>query len=216
MSAETKADLAYALIRERVLDESYVAGHRLVITQLVRETGISGIPWREAFRRLETEGWVELERNVGARVATFDAAEYARSGKVLALLGGYATAAALQRLSAVDVGSARAINEAMARAEADHEPDRCAALDREFHFVFHARAGDAHLCRVIATEWDRLDMIRRTCAPRASGRHQEAVDEHAELLELLAGRQPAGEVEDFTRRHFMQMVCDPVYDPAGT
>lgn len=210
----TKADQAYALVKERLLDRTYTAGHRLVIARLVRETGISGIPWREAFRRLEAEGWLELERNVGARVATFDALEYERAARILALLGAYATAAAVPRLAAADLRSARRINARMAAIDPAVEPERNAALDREFHFVFYLRAGDSHLSRLIVTEWDRLDVIRRTAAPRAARRHEDAVAEHAELLDLLERRRPAAEIEDCARSHFMQLLYDPVYEPA--
>jgi DNA-binding GntR family transcriptional regulator len=210
----TKADQAYALVKGRLRDRTYPAGHRIVIAQLVRETGISGIPWREAFRRLEAEGWLVLERNVGARVASFDAVEYDRAARILALLGAYATVAAVPNLAAADIAAAREINARMAAIDPALEPERNAALDREFHFVFYLRAGDAHLSRLIVTEWDRLDVIRRTAAPRAARRHDDAVAEHSGLLDLLErGRSPE-EIEECARSHFMQLLYDPVYETA--
>src|SRR5215472_15029736 len=90
----SRVDLAYDTIRERIVDGSYSAGYRLVLDELARELGVSPVPVREAIRRLEAEGYVDFQRNVGARVATFDEREFEQTLHVVALLEGYATALA--------------------------------------------------------------------------------------------------------------------------
>ena len=46
---------------------------RLVLSSIAEELGFSVVPVREAIRRLEAEGLVTFERNVGATVAAIDA-----------------------------------------------------------------------------------------------------------------------------------------------
>jgi DNA-binding GntR family transcriptional regulator len=203
---QSKADMAYAMLKQRLLDQTYVAGYRLVINQLVRETGISTIPWREAIRRLEAEGWLEIVRNVGARVATFDTETYEHTLEVLARLEGYATAAASSRLTAADLTRAHKINKDMIRALEDFDPVRFSALNREFHFIFYDRAGDTHLCGLISNEWHRLDLIRRTVFSSVPGRARNSVREHEALLELLEQHEAFEVIENFARQHKLNML----------
>lgn len=66
----SKAEIAYRWIRERVADQTYQPGHKLVLAQIALELDTSVVPVREAIRRLEADGLVTFERNVGARVST--------------------------------------------------------------------------------------------------------------------------------------------------
>jgi DNA-binding GntR family transcriptional regulator len=203
---QSKADLAYSILKQRLLDQTYVAGYRLVINQLVRETGISTIPWREAIRRLEAEGWLEIVRNVGARVATFDTETYEHTLEVLARLEGYATAAASTRLEKSDLVAARKMNKDMVRALEDFDPIRFSAINREFHFVFYERSGDTHLCRLISNEWHRLDLIRRTAFSSVPGRARQSVQEHETMLEMLERQDSFDAIESFARQHKLNML----------
>ena len=71
---ESKSQQAYRFIRERIDDGRYVPGYRLVLGQIAKELDVSVVPVREAIRRLEAEGLVTFERNVGGRTPTASAA----------------------------------------------------------------------------------------------------------------------------------------------
>lgn len=197
----TRTDVCYALIKGRILDGTYGPGHRLVIDQLGRETGISTIPLRESLRRLEAEGWVEIITNVGARVATFDAGEWARTMRLLARLEGLATALAAGELSAADLANGRRINREMREALADFDPLGFSRLNRQFHTMIVHRAGDRHLIDLLDNEWSRLDVIRRSAFTHAPGRAVESVAEHEALLDLLEARADFDQIEVAARRH---------------
>jgi DNA-binding GntR family transcriptional regulator len=197
----TRTDESYALLKARILDGTYGPGHRLVIDQLGRETNISTIPWRESMRRLEAEGWVEIIPNVGARVATFDAGEWARTMKLLARLEGLATALAAPLLSNEDLAEGRRINRDMAEALADFDPMRFSQLNKQFHTTICHHSADQHLNALLDTEWARLDLIRRSAFTHAPGRAVQSVAEHDELLDLLEKRANPDEIEAAARRH---------------
>lgn len=204
--APSKADQAYALLKERILDGTYVGGYRLVIDQLARETGISAIPWREAIRRLEAEGWLELVRNVGARVTTFDTAAYGQAVEVIARLEGFATALAVPRLDAESIAQARLLNQKMVEALENFDPVRFSALNREFHFVFYDRCGDDHLLKLIHSEWHRLDLIRRTVFSSVPLRARASVSEHEALLDLIESSDSFDDVETAARQHKLNLL----------
>jgi DNA-binding GntR family transcriptional regulator len=201
MGMTTRAEVCYDLLKSRILDGTYGPGHRLVIDQLRRETDISTIPWRESMRRLEAEGWVEIVPNVGARVATFDAGEWARTMRLLARLEGLATALAATRLTADELADARRMNRDMASALADFDPMRFTQLNKRFHTAICHRAGDAHLVAMLDTEWARLDLTRRSAFTHAPGRAVQSVAEHDELLDLLEQGVDPDEIELVARRH---------------
>jgi len=198
----SKADIAYALLKDRIAQGAYSPGYRVVIDQLVRETGISSIPWREAIRRLEAEGWLEFIPKVGARVTVFDTNAYAQTMQVLARLEGYATALAQRRLTPETVAAAREINRDMTQALEDFDPVRFTKLNREFHFALYERCGDAHLCSLITSERGRLDMIRGAAHSYVPGRARASVVEHDALLNLLAADGSSFDaVEAAARQH---------------
>lgn len=66
---KTRAELVYELIKDKILKGQYEPMQRLVADQLTRELNTSVIPIREALHRLESEGLVEMQPYVGARVA---------------------------------------------------------------------------------------------------------------------------------------------------
>jgi DNA-binding GntR family transcriptional regulator len=197
----TRTNVCYELLKGRILDGTYGSGHRLVIDQLSRETNISTIPWRESLRQLEAEGWVEIIPNVGARVATFDAGEWARTMRLLARLEGLATSLAASELTEADLADARRMNREMREALADFDPLRFSQLNRQFHAVIFHRAPDKHLIALLDTEWARLDFIRRSAFTHAPGRAVESVAEHEALLDMLEARADPDAIETAARQH---------------
>jgi DNA-binding GntR family transcriptional regulator len=197
----SKADIAYSWLRERIIEGVYGPGYRVVIDQLVRETGISSIPWREAIRRLEAEGWMEVVPQVGARITTFDSNAYEQTMQVLARLEGYATALALPNVTPDTVQAAFEVNQNMAKALADFDPVRFTQLNREFHFILYEHCDDAHLYSLITNEWSRLHVIRRASFALVPGRARASVAEHEALLNLLSDGRNFDAVEAAARQH---------------
>ncbi|KUF13228.1 MULTISPECIES: GntR family transcriptional regulator [Streptomyces] len=200
-SKGSKAEVSYELLRSRILDGTYGPGYRLVLSQLARETGVSTIPMREALRRLQSDGLVEVVRNIGARVAVFDAAQVEHALQVLARLEGYATAISAPRMTAEHVERSREINARMTMALEDFDPAAFTALNREFHFSLYEHCPDAHLVSLMEAEWARLDHMRRSTFSHVPGRARRSVAEHERLLELIAAGAPAQEIEQVACAH---------------
>jgi DNA-binding GntR family transcriptional regulator len=199
--------LAYTTIRERIISGTYGPGYRLVLDELAREIGSSPVPVREAVRRLEAEGYVEYQRNVGARVATFNEHELAQTLAAVALLEGYATALAAPHLRRADIAKARKINDRM-RAELDDlNPVHFSALNREFHYAIYDRCPNTHIRSLLESQWARLDTIRRSMFVFVPGRARSSVAEHAEILELIEVGAPAAEIERLARDHKLHTVA---------
>lgn len=197
----SKAEISYDLLRSRILDGTYGPGYRLVMDQLARETGVSTIPLREAVRRLQSDGLVEVVRNIGARVAVFDAVQVEHTLNVLARLEGYATAICAPRMNAAQIQETREINERMKEALEEFDPAAFTALNKEFHFSLYRHCPDEHLNALLESEWARLDHMRRSTFTYVPGRARKSVEEHDDLLRLLEEQADAGVIEEAARAH---------------
>jgi DNA-binding GntR family transcriptional regulator len=205
-ATSSKAEQAYELIRGRIIDGTYGPGVRLVLDQLARETKVSQLPIREAVRRLEAEGYVVYERNVGAQVASIDPRRYAETMQALAVIEAAATSLAVPALLEVDLSEAKRINGQMRESLEEFDPVRFTYQNQEFHRVLYARCQNAYLVELVDREWDRMAAIRRSTFSFVPGRAREAVGEHDELVRLIESGRRADDVEDYARAHRMNTV----------
>jgi len=109
----SKSEQAYSWIRERISRHEYGPGYRLVLGPIAESLDMSVVPVREAIRRLEAEGLVTFERNVGARVTLVDETEYVFAMQTLGLVEGAATSLSAPLLTAADLARAAAVNDRM-------------------------------------------------------------------------------------------------------
>lgn len=203
--AESKSQQAYRFVRERIEDGRYVPGYRLVLAQIAGELGVSVVPVREAIRRLEAEGLVTYERNVGAQVALIQETEYQHTMETLALVEGFATGLSAPLLTPDQVDAARAVNARMRRCLEDFDPHRFTELNLEFHSVLFEPCPNPHVLDLVHRGWRRMRVLRDSSFGFVPGRAHESVAEHDRLLDLIgdlqAGRIPALDLELAARRH---------------
>ena len=131
-SGPTKQERVYQDVRERILAGAYVPGFRIVIDALAEEFGVSALPVREAIRRLEAEGLVVFRPNVGAQVAPAEPGVFDEEMTVLAVLEGYATAAA-PVLGPTSCALLTEITDRMVGAMESLDTLRFGRLNHEFH-----------------------------------------------------------------------------------
>lgn len=201
IKAESKAEQAYQILKQRIMDGTYGPGKRLVIDQLGREYNISSVPWRESLRRLEAEGWVDFVQNAGAVVKTFDTESWQRTMRLLARLGALATALSSEHLTPDDIATGRALNREMGDALANFDPRRFGILNREFHALLCSKCDDARLNDLVESEWARLELTRRSAFWYAPGRALASLAEHDAILDLIEGGASQEMIETATRRH---------------
>ena len=197
-----KQERTYEILRDRIHAGVYAPNARLNIDALARELGVSPIPVREALRRLEAQGWVRFKPNAGAIVSPLDATSWEQTMVALAVLEGAATAEAQRHLRASDFTRLRKL---AADMQGEQDPVRFGQLNRRLHEVIVARCGNAWLLDLLRQTHDRLDLVRSTMFAYLPERAAEAAREHARLIELLDGRDPA-ELERYARWHKLQTV----------
>lgn len=197
----SKSTQAYEWIHRRVITRAFGPGYRLVLGDIARELTMSVVPVREAIRRLEAEGLVTFEHNVGARVTLIDESEYVYAMQTLGVVEGAATGLAAPFLTEVELMRAAHVNARLSAMLGDVDPHRFARLDQEFHAVLLERCGNPHISDLVRRGWTRLNGARDATTAFANGRSQESVREHDDIIELIRTGADALEVELAAREH---------------
>lgn len=200
-TAPSKSQLAYAFIKARIEDSRYTPGYRLVLGAIASELGVSAVPVREAIRRLEAEGLVQFERNIGAQVAMIDPREYEVTMQTLSLVEGWATAASAPFMTADDLARARSINTQLAESLHHFDPIAFTRLNLDFHSVLFEHCPNPHIRELVDRGWARLRALRESTFSFVPGRARESVMEHAHLLDLIERKADATELEFAARDH---------------
>lgn len=203
MAALSKSQRAYSLLHERILSGEYEPGQRLVLERIGNELSVSVVPVREAIRRLEAEGLVAFERNVGARVAEIDQHEYFETVQTLSFVEGAAISIAAGDITSDDITRARGLNAKLAALldEGDFDPRAFSELNERFHRILSDRCPNSHLADLVDRGWNRLSRLRRSTFAFVPERARAAIDEHEHIVSLIARGAPKREIELAVREH---------------
>ncbi|WP_104044408.1 GntR family transcriptional regulator [Arthrobacter sp. ZGTC412] len=197
----SKSEQAYQAVKARIVKGAYTPGYRLVLGSIAKDLGFSVVPVREAIRRLEAEGLVKFERNVGATVAGIDPTEYLYTMQTLSIVEGAATALSAPLIDSVAIARARAVNEEMRECLDHFDPVRFTQLNQDFHSVLFEHCPNPHILDLVHRGWNRLASLRSSTFRFVPGRAHESVDEHEALLKFIESGADAETIEKAARLH---------------
>ncbi len=190
----TGREMAYQVLRGRILDLTLEPGAPLDEAPLVRSLRLSRTPLREALVRLASEKLVDLLPNRGARVADISAGKLAEYFEALGLAQRATHRWAALRRSTADLAAIRARMAAFAQA-ARQDPVLTPAYNRAFHSAIAAASGNAHLVQLYEALLDQgLRLARLTVihvAPQGitPEMHIEAlIRDHADIHAAIESR----------------------------
>jgi DNA-binding GntR family transcriptional regulator len=183
-------DQAVDILREQILSGTYESGTRLNEVELADSMGISRGPLREAIQRLVAEGLVEVVPHRGAYVRSFSVLELQQMYEFREIIESGAARLAATRASADDVAALqRMLNETdqlltiANQAAYPETPD--------FHRRILELANNPSLLQA-GTELQTKIRIARQRSGRKPGRARAAFDEHVEIVDAIARRDPDG------------------------
>lgn len=186
-------------VRQRIRTGRFVPGQRLVEVDIIRQTGASRSRVREALKRLEGEGLVEIEEFRGASV---------RSSTLDEVRQIYRARMALEGMAAHDftVGASAAMREQLVALQEqldacvrERAPDKFGRLNNEWHRLIVEGSGN----RVIAEHLQRLNVpIHRLLFESFydDERLNTANADHRAMLALILAGDADG-AEQAMRRH---------------
>jgi DNA-binding GntR family transcriptional regulator len=124
----------------------------------------------------------------------------------LALLEGYATAAAAPELRAADRRRLRAINKKMRGAIDRLDLMQVSRFNREFHETIYAGCPNSYLRRELDETNERLNTLRATIFVYIPTRGNESAAEHDAIVDLIEEGGDPARIERDARRHKLRTV----------
>lgn len=171
-------------IRESILKGTLKPGEKVAEPELAERFGISRTPIREAFRQLESEGYLTVIPRKGAVVTALSERNVDEFYAIKSILEGYAARLAAEQLSERDIERLEAINAKLAALAAEGDVKSFYRVHNEFHELFIRAAGNEKLQELIEQVGMKFNRLRMASLS-LPGRMQISVAEHEKLIEAF-------------------------------
>jgi DNA-binding GntR family transcriptional regulator len=192
---------ALQFLRSAILSGRYPPQARITASQVAGEAGISIGPVREAMRRLEAQGLISYQTNIGATVIGMDYQVLSDTLATVAILEAAATALAAPLLTEADFAVLDSINELMIAADEAGDLAEVSLQNRRFHHACYQRCPNEWLLELLRKTADRAYIGRRSLFFDVQRRSHDSVREHLELVALFRSGAPNEAIEAAVRRH---------------
>jgi DNA-binding GntR family transcriptional regulator len=193
---QTKQQMAYDIIRSKILDGTYKPQQHLKMVDLTKEIGISSIPIREALKQLEDEGLVKFNLHRGVQVFLYSPEEFGEIYMIRAVLEGLAGKLGTQNITEIGIKRMKELLEQMNLAlEKNNLQEKFQTLSQlhyEFHQVLYRAANCPRLNKMIINLWGNTHDNATTnliskCMPDFYERIQKG---HIAIVEAVTARLP--------------------------
>jgi DNA-binding GntR family transcriptional regulator len=156
----TAGDEAEIALLRGIMDGTIPPGAPLRLQDLVGQLGMSMMPIREALRRLESLGLVDIIPHRGAWVRPLTRSDLYDTYFTRMHLEGQALLAAADRIGPAELELARTALADKRAAEARGEVAAARELHESFHFGLYAASGSEWLMRCIEPAWRNAERYR--------------------------------------------------------
>lgn len=186
------AGRAYQYLRTRILEGAFQPGEHLKENEVAAALGVSRTPIREAIRRLDSDGWVELVPDRGAFVTTWAKHDLEEIFGLRTVLESYAAELAASRITDEEVDELDQLAQEMDRVLASRsrqEHARITSLNNRFHNVLRGAARNERLASMLRGLIE-MPLVQRTFRNYDDDRLRHSLMEHHELVAAMRARDP--------------------------
>ena len=196
------ADRAYEHVKAQVLDGTHPGGTLLSEGAVAAELGVSRTPVREAFLRLQSEGFLRLYPKRGALIVPVSLSAGREIMETRLLLETFA----LDTVAARGVAAVQELGEALAAETAAPHPEEGRALEvgRAFHSRLLAAAGNSVVSGMYAALWDQQQRLSEASVNTPTNATED-LSEHQEIADALRNGD-ARTARDLLERHIAAIL----------
>lgn len=196
-TANSLAENVYARLREEILTGQLPSGTPLTENNLAESLKISRTPIREALRRLQEDGLVEIKRGRGAWVRQVTFRDIVEAYEIRELVEPYAAHLAATHLSPDCAKRLHEMLDIFRESTFTSEMSRRWQIDAQLHDAILEAAGNALLREMI---WDVRMRTERAFTYIVSQRLELFRQEHIHLIQAILDGNPA-KAERMMREH---------------
>lgn len=171
-------------IKDAIIRGELRPGERVHEPELAMRFGVSRTPIREAFRQLESEGFLTVIPRKGAVVSSITDKDVKEFYAIKGLMEGYAARMACPWVTEREIKRMEGLNEQMDRYAEKEDIKNFFKTDNQFHDVFLKACGNEKLYNLIHTLVQQFERFRIT-ALSLQGRMKESVKQHREIVEAF-------------------------------
>ena len=168
-------------IKTAIIKGKFKPGEKIPEGELAESMGISRTPLREAFRKLENEGFIQIIPRKGAVVADIDADEAISLYEIKSTLEGLAARLAAKNMKPKDISKLEKINDELKELIDKNDLESFYKVHTKFHEGFVKMCGNKRLIQMISNlndHFNRFGIISLTLP----GQFENAISQHAEII----------------------------------
>jgi len=180
-------EVIFISLREAIIIGELRPGERLMEVQLAEKMGVSRTPVREAIRKLELEGLVDMIPRKGAHVAELSVKDIMNVLEVRASLDGLATALAAERITDDELKELKHINGQFSLYIQKENLNGSVKKDVEFHDIIYKASRNDKLIAILGNLREQVQRFRVIYLKDYSS-PKNLIKEHNDIYDALSSR----------------------------
>jgi DNA-binding GntR family transcriptional regulator len=199
-------DSVYLKLRQEIVTATLPPGYVLREAELAARFGVSKTPLREAFVRLEKDGFVQIAPYRSAVVTGYSQQDLREIYEVRELLEGQCAREAAVSIATEDLAALNRIVRDSAAAFEAGDAGRLTALLDEFDVVLYTQSRNSRITAMLENIRDHVTRIGRLTVA-IPGRMGTSVREHEAIYEAIVQRD-GPRAETLMRQHILSVMAD--------
>ncbi len=173
-------------IREAIIRGELKAGEHVAESDIAERLGISRTPVREAFRQLESEGFLTVTPRRGAVVSPVTEKDVMEFYAIKSILEGYAARIATEKLTARDIRRMEELNNQIADFVRKGDSKACYRTHNEFHEIFVRACGNEKLTKLVHNLVQQFQRFRISL--HVAGKIEHSIEQHRAIVKAFEAR----------------------------
>jgi DNA-binding GntR family transcriptional regulator len=196
---ESAAEVVAQKIRENIINGQLRSGDKLREADICKWLKVSRTPVREAFRVLQSEGFVTHSQNYGVVVATLGVDDVEHLYTIRGALEQIAVYDATPYMTQEQLSRLKSINEALGNFD-EQNPQKSGDLDIQFHSLIAQASRNKILIECLSGIYRKTAMVLRFI-PFQKERIPQTCKEHADIIGAMEAGD-AGLAKKYMEIHF--------------
>ena len=178
-------------LEQAILSGRIAPGQRLIVEEIARKMGVSRIPIREAFCKLEARGFISREKKRGFIINELSKENLEELMEIRLLLETRAAREGAIRCTDDALQKLGATYDQFAFAEAQNDVDETLRLNKIFHHLIYSQSNKKMLQKLINTVWEMVSPYFHIAIRKVNSYDRVLdIDFHRNMLEGMKQKDP--------------------------
>lgn len=204
---KTTSEYVYQQLRKRIFEKKLLRGQRLPEVTIAKDLEVSRTPVREALRRLENEGLVQIIPNWGASLVSPTAKEVLDTYEVRKNLEMMSIEKAALKITPLQLCRLQECIDSERQNFADRDLEAYMKINDEFHIIIAESSGNATLADFVRNILSRTFVQTIFFESFFDFDTNPSLDEHIEMLNALSSKNVALCV-DLMKKHIELSIAE--------